>query len=106
MAASRAVVELVEVHVAAFNAGDVGGVLAGLGEDVVWQTGSDTFVGVGQVERLLRDAAGLFPVLEIKSVLVDGQRAAVEMTERYLHEGKTHEVTIAVFFSALRSIWG
>jgi hypothetical protein len=32
-------------------------------------------------------------------VLVDGQRAAVEMIERYLHEGQTHAVAIAVFFS-------
>ena len=70
---SRDVVDLVEEHVSAFNAGDVGRVLEGLTEDVVSHTGSDGFVGLDQVEHLLRDAAGLFPVLEIKSVLVDGQ---------------------------------
>jgi hypothetical protein len=104
VAASRDVGELVENHVAAFNAHDVRRVLDGLAEDVVWQTGSDTFVGLHQVERLLREAAGLLPVLEIKSVLVAGQRAAVEMTERYFHEGRTHEVAIAVFFSFDRGL--
>ncbi|MBV8948140.1 MAG: nuclear transport factor 2 family protein [Solirubrobacterales bacterium] len=93
------VIELVEAHVGAFNAGEVGRVLAGLATDVVWQTGSDEFVGLDDVERLLRGAAGLFPALEIKRVLVDGQRAAVEMIERYLHEGQAREVAIAVFFS-------
>jgi hypothetical protein len=102
--ASRTVGELVEEHVAAFNAHDVRRVLDGLADDVVWQTGSDMFVGLRQVERLLREAAGLFPMLEIKSMLVGGQRAAVEMTERYLHEGRTREVAIAVFFSFDRGL--
>jgi hypothetical protein len=65
VAASRGVVELVEEHVCAFNALDVGRVLRGLAEDVVWQTGSDTFVGLDQVERLLRGAVGLFRSLRL-----------------------------------------
>jgi hypothetical protein len=98
------VTELVEEHVSAFNAGDVARVLAGLSEEVVWQTGSDTFVGLDQVGDLLRGSAALLPVLEIKSVLADGERAAVEMTERYRYEGQTHEVPIAVFFSFTREL--
>jgi uncharacterized protein len=98
------VIELVEEHVSAFNARDVGRLLAGLSGEVVWQTGSDTFIGLDQVGCLLRDSAGLLPVLEIKSVFADGERAAVEMTERYRHEGQTHEVPIAVFFSFTREL--
>ena len=78
--------------------------LAGLSEEVVWQTGLDTFIGLDQVGGLLRDSAGLLPVLEIKSVLADGERAAVEMTERYSHEGQPHEVPIAVFYSFTREL--
>jgi hypothetical protein len=99
VAASRDVVGLVEEHVSAVNAQEVGRALEGLAENVVWQTGWDTFVGLDQVEHLLRGAAELFPVLEIKSMLIDGERAAVEMIERYLHDAHPHEVAIAVFVS-------
>ncbi|MBV8947365.1 MAG: nuclear transport factor 2 family protein [Solirubrobacterales bacterium] len=82
MAGRGDVIELVEEHVCAFNAGEVGRVLAGLAADVVWQTGSDEFVGLDEVERLLHGEAGLFPVLETKRVLVDGQRRAEKSARR------------------------
>jgi hypothetical protein len=46
-------------------------VLEGLAADVGWQTGADTFVGLDQVEHLLRGAAGRFPLVEIKRGLVE-----------------------------------
>jgi hypothetical protein len=92
------VAELVREHVAAFNALDVERVLRGLSAGIVWQTGADTFVGTEEVAGLLRSAGGLSPRLDVVDLLTDGDRAAVEMTERYWHEGREHQTRIAVFF--------
>jgi hypothetical protein len=46
----------------------------GAAEDVVWQTGSDTFAGLDQVEHLLRHAAGVSWHPKLKAAYLGFQR--------------------------------
>jgi hypothetical protein len=86
--------------VSAFNERDLVGLLDGLSLEVVWQTGADTIVGRAEVGALLAAAfEGLTPALEIRSVVAGDAAAAVEMVERYRHEGTDEVAVIAAFFA-------
>lgn len=74
---------LVRAHVAAFNTGDVQGVLATLTPDMPRRTGVDVLKGKSAVQQFLHDAAGLTPRLTIRSLVADHGRAAAELVETY-----------------------
>ena len=95
MSAVRAAVD---EHVAAFNAGDTARVLAGFADDAVWVTGQDRFVGKAALAELFDD--GLWattPRLEVKSLLVDGSLAAIEVVESLVRDGETLVFAVAAF---------
>jgi len=88
----------VEEHVAAFNAGDTSRILAGFASEAVWVTGQDRFVGHTALGDLFDD--GLWratPHLEVKSLLVDGQAAAIEVVESLVKDGETQVYAVAAF---------
>jgi ketosteroid isomerase-like protein len=88
----------VEEHVAAFNAWDSARVLAGFADDATWVTGQDRFVGKAALAELFDD--GLWaasPRLEVKSLLVDGSAAAIEVVETLVKDGETLVYGVAAF---------
>ena len=85
-------------HVAAFNAWDTARVLAGFADDAVWVTGQDRFVGRTALAGLFDD--GLWsatPRLEVKTLLVDGDAAALEVVETLVTGGETQVCAVAAF---------
>lgn len=91
--------DLVGAHIDAFNQRDMSALVAGLANDVVWATGTDSFRGRAAVREMLADAIdGLLPRLEVAAVIADRSRAACELVETYVHEGVEHRASIAVFF--------
>ena len=91
--------ELVEEHLAAFNAHDSARLLAGLAQDVQWATGRDVFRGRGALADLFD--AGLWamdPSLEVRTIVASGDRAAAELMEQLTVEGELRRFAIAVFF--------
>jgi ketosteroid isomerase-like protein len=92
------VVELVREHIAAFNAHDTSRLLAGLAPDAVWITGQDTVSGQDALGEMFDDGLwSLAPQLEPLSVLVDGDRAALQLRETITRDGARCEFVIAVF---------
>ena len=88
-------------HVDAFNAHDTDRLLAGLHEDVVWATGSDVFRGTAQLRDEVFDP-GLWewrPSLAVRTLLVEGERAAGTFHEALTVNGELREFDIAVFFT-------
>lgn len=86
-------------HVAAFNAKDIQRLLAGLAEDVVWQTGQDTFRGHAALAAVFGGAfSDIAPRLTIHSLLIDHDRAACELQESMTVEGAAREDFIAGFY--------
>ena len=91
--------ELVEEHVAAFNAHDTGRLLAGLTADAVWITGSDVATGREALAELFDDWLwSTEPELSVVSMVADGDRAAAQLHEAMTVDGRRREFMIAVFF--------
>jgi hypothetical protein len=92
-------VAAVERHIEAFNARDVGALMAGLHEDATWITGTDSFSGAAALEQLFATAfAELSPRLHAESFLVDGDRVVCELREDYTVDGIEHTDQIAAFY--------
>jgi hypothetical protein len=90
---------LVRDHLRAFNARDLGRLMGGLAETVVWRTGRDVVVGRPAVEVFLGDAmSGLLPTLQLRSLVADEDLVACELEERYRHGGVDRQAAIAAFF--------
>lgn len=90
---------LVEDHVAAFNAHDSARLLAGLAPDCVWRTGHDTVQGAAALADLFDDWLwSLEPSLTVRTLLTDGERAAAEITERFVVDGREQRLAKSVFF--------
>jgi len=88
----------VEEHVAAFNAWDTERVLAGFAPDAVWVTGQDRFVGTAALAELFD--AGLWaitPHLQVKTLVVEGATAALEVVETLVVDGEQRVLAIAAF---------
>jgi uncharacterized protein len=91
--------EVVDEHVAAFNAHDTERLLAGLTPDAVWITGADTVTGRDALAELFDDWLwSTAPHLSFVSVVVEGERAAAQLHEAMTVAGQRREFMIAVFF--------
>jgi ketosteroid isomerase-like protein len=89
----------VNEHVRAFSKGDLPALMAGLADDTVWITGRTTVRGRAELEPFFREAiAGLHPTLRVQNLLVDGDRAACQMTETLVWDGTEQSFAIAAFF--------
>lgn len=92
--------ELVEEHLAAFNAHDTARVLAGFAPDAVWATGQDIVRGRDALAELFD--AGLWeldPSLRILSLVGEDPLVAAELHETITVEGERRDFRIAVFFT-------
>jgi uncharacterized protein (TIGR02246 family) len=95
----RSVAAAIDEHVAAFNAHDTGRLLAGFSEDAEWVTGQDRFVGRTALAQLFEPGLwSLAPNLLVQRVVVDGDAAAVQLTETLTVDGELGGFDIAVFF--------
>jgi ketosteroid isomerase-like protein len=97
--AAAPVRELVLDHVAAFNAHSTAGLLAGLAADVVWVTGQDAVRGHDGLLGVFDDWLwGRDPQLTIRTLVVQGDRAAAELREEIGIGEQRRGMNIAVFF--------
>ncbi len=88
-------------HLEGFNRGDVDAVCGGLAKDVVFATGQDVITGRDEARRFFADALG-GPVelgLHLRRAIVQGDEVACELRESIIHEGVTHEESIAAFYT-------
>ncbi len=94
---------VIETHVAAFNAGDVDGLMAGFADDAIFATGEHLVVGARGIRAMFRDAlASLAPSLDVRATVVQGDVVACEMTERLTVEGAAFEFALAAFYTVRR----
>ena len=85
-------------HVAAFNAHDAARLLAKFDPDAVWITGADRFAGTVELTELFGDALwAMRPSLEIRAMVADDVRAALQLHESLTIDGEEHAFDIAVF---------
>lgn len=92
--------ELVDEHLAAFNAHDSERLLATLASDVVWATGQDVCRGHDELAGLFDPALWeLDPSLTPVRVLSDATNVAAELVERITVDGEPREFHIAAFFT-------
>jgi ketosteroid isomerase-like protein len=85
-------------HVAAFNAWDTDRVVAGFAPDAVWVTGQDRFVGTAALTELFDPGLwDLRPHLAVRTLLVDGSVAALEVVETLTLDGEPQVFAIAAF---------
>lgn len=95
----RQVEQAIREHVEAFNAQDLPRLLAGLADEAVWQTGQDIFRGRDALAALFSGAfTGIAPRLTLRSLLIEQDRAACELTEKMTIDGVTREDFIAGFY--------
>jgi len=91
--------EIAAHHIDAFNARDLGALMAGLSEDATWITGTDNFGGAADLEQLFATAfTELSPRLHVESLLVEDERVACELREDYLADGVQRTDHIAAFY--------
>jgi hypothetical protein len=91
--------DVVAAHIAAFNAHDTSGLLAGLAPDAVWITGQDVVTGRAALADLFDDWLwSLEPHLDPISIVADGNRVAAQLHESMTVDGERREFDIAVFF--------
>jgi hypothetical protein len=90
---------LVKAHVEAFNARDLGALMAGLSEEASWVTGTDHLRGDAALEQLFTAAfAEISPRLHIESLLVQHDRVVCELREDYTADGVERTDHIAAFY--------
>jgi uncharacterized protein (TIGR02246 family) len=87
-------------QVRAFNTRDLEALLAGFTDDAVWITGTTVVRGRAELAELFADAmAGLLPTLTVQTLLVQGDRAAAQMTETLTAHGEEQTFSIAAFYT-------
>lgn len=90
--------DLVRRHVAAFNAADAEALLADFTADATWMTGDYTVPG-GQLREFFEAAmASITPRLELMRVIDGTEAVAVELTERWHHEGEDRSAALVAVF--------
>ena len=90
---------LVRAHIEAFNARDLGVLMAGLSEDASWVTGTDRLRGAAALEQLFAAAfAEISPRLHVESLLVQDDRVVCELREDYTVGGVERTDHIAAFY--------
>ncbi len=90
---------VVRRHVDAFNARDLDALMAGFTEDALWVTGTSVARGHRELAELFGTAMeGLLPMLTIRDLLAQGDRAACQMTETLTVAGEERIFAIAGFY--------
>lgn len=98
-----AVVDVVQAHFDAFNAGDIDALMAGFTDDAVFATGEHLVVGARGLRAMFTDAlSSLAPVLEAQSTVVQNGVVACELVERLTIEGAEFAFPIAAFYTVRR----
>ena len=98
------VLDIVQAHFAAFNAGDMDGLMAGFAEDAVFATGEHLVVGARGIRAMFADAlTALAPNLTLRTAVVQGEVVACELDERLSVEGSEFEFALAAFYTVRRS---
>jgi hypothetical protein len=97
------VLDIVQAHFEAFNAGDVDAVMAGFADDAVFATGEHLVVGNRGIREMFIDALrSLSPALELRASVVQGEVVACELTEQINVEGNHFEFALAAFYTVRR----
>ena len=91
--------DIVRAHISAFNRRDLDALMATLRDDAVWTTGQDTLSGAVALRDFFGGAmTGLLPRLDVRSILIDGNRVACELRETYGAGDDEREDFIAAFY--------
>ena len=93
--------EVVQAHVEAFNACDLDAVMAGFDDEAVFATVEQLAVGSRAISRLFAEsfAAPASAHLEVQRIVIDGDTAGCEMTERIVAAGVEHLIDVAAFYT-------
>ena len=103
MTAETGLLGIVQVHLAALNAGDVEGLMAGFADDAVFATGDALVVGQRGIRAMFSDAlASLAPSLRVLRAVVQDDVVACELTEELTVEGAAFEFSLAAFYTVRR----
>jgi hypothetical protein len=97
--------DVVEQHLAAFNAHDTDRLMVWFADDAVWNTGQDMMRGQDELAGLFD--AGLWelnPSLTTVSMVGDDRRVAAELHERITVDGELREFSIAAFFEVANGL--
>lgn len=90
---------VVHRHVDAFNTRDLDALMAGFTDDAVWITGTTVVRGRVKLAAFFSAAmADVAPTLTVESLLVDGERAACQLTETVTLRGDKRTFFIAAFY--------
>lgn len=90
---------VLRTHVDAFNARNLAALMAGFTEDALWVTGTSVAPGHGELAELFGGAMEeLLPTLAIRDLVVEGDRAACQMTETLTVAGEERTYFIAGFY--------
>lgn len=95
------VLEVVNSHLAAFNARDAGAVVATFADDAVFTAGDDVRVGRRALAALFAESFALpaEATLELRRAVVEGDTAACELVERIRVGDAEHELEVAAFYT-------
>jgi uncharacterized protein len=91
--------DVVDEHLAAFNAHDTARLLARFADDAAWSTGQDVMRGREALAELFD--AGLWalqPSLTTTAMVAEEGTVAAELHERITVDGELREFSIAAFF--------
>jgi uncharacterized protein (TIGR02246 family) len=90
---------VIREHIRAFNDRDLLSLLAGFTDDAVWITGGSVARGRTELTELFTGALErLLPTLTLETLLIDGDRAACQLVERFTVSGHRRTDSIAGFF--------
>jgi hypothetical protein len=91
--------DVVEEHLAAFNAHNTARLLAGFADGAAWSTGQDVMRGRDALAEMFD--AGLWeldPSLTALSIVAEDRIVAAELHERITIDGELRQFSIAAFF--------
>ncbi|MEY9872669.1 uncharacterized protein (TIGR02246 family) [Streptacidiphilus sp. MAP12-33] len=90
---------VVREHVRALNDRDLPALLAGFTDDAVWITGSSVARGRTELTEFFTGALERpLPTWTVETLLVDGDRAACQLVERFLVNGHRRTHAVAGFY--------
>lgn len=93
--------DVVEAHIRAFNAADLGAVMAGFDDDAVFSTADQLAVGSRAISRLFAESfdAPASARLALQRAVVDGDTVGCELSEQIVAEGVEHVLEVAAFYT-------
>lgn len=102
--AAGGALEVVERHLAAFNAADLDAVMADFDDEAVFATAEQLVVGARSIRALFGDsfAAPVEARLALQRAVEQGGTVACELRETLSTDGVVHELDVAAFYSVRR----